>query len=310
MRPTRTLLDLVRGGFIGLVEIVPGVSGGTVALIIGLYETLIDSAGHLARGLVRGIADPLRGRGTERARQDLGAVQWGVVLPVVAGMAVAVVIAARLLAPVIEEHPEAARAFFAGLILISIAVPARMVGGRWRGREVALAVVAAVAAFIVTGVPPATIEDPPLWIVGLAAAVAICALVMPGLSGSFILLVLGLYAPTLDALNERDLAYIAVFGLGAVVGLGGFVQVLRWLLREHRRITLALMTGLMAGSLRALWPWQDDDAALLAPSGSLATPVALFVLGAALVLTLLIAETLVHRRRATAARVDQRPARS
>ncbi|WP_185973238.1 DUF368 domain-containing protein [Aeromicrobium piscarium] len=298
MRPTRTLLDVVRGGFIGLVEIVPGVSGGTVALIIGLYETLIDSAGHLARGLLRLVADPIRGRGTARARHDLSAVQWGIVLPVVVGMAVAVITAARLLAPVIEDHPVEARAFFAGLILISIAVPARMVGERWRGREVALAVLAAVAAFLVTGIPPATIEDPPLWIVGLAAAVAICALVMPGLSGSFILLVLGLYAPTLDALNDRNLAYIAVFGLGAVIGLGGFVQVLRWLLREHRRITLAIMTGLMAGSLRALWPWQTDESALLAPSGSLTMPMTLFAIGAALVLTLLIAEALVHRRRA------------
>lgn len=297
MRVTRTLLDLVRGAFIGLVEIVPGVSGGTVALIIGLYETLIDSAGHLVRGLVRLVADPLRGRGTARARADLAAVRWRIVLPVLVGMAAAALTAARLLAPFVEDHPVESRAFFAGLILVSIAVPARMVGGRWRRREVLLALVAGSAAFVLTGIPPATISDPHLGVVALAAAAAICALVVPGLSGSFILLILGLYSPTLDAVNDRDLAYIAAFGLGAVIGLAAFVQVLRWLLERHHRITLAIMTGLMAGSLRALWPWQDDDSSLSAPSGSLTTPLALFVVGAALVLSILLAEYAVHRRR-------------
>jgi putative membrane protein len=297
VRALRMAGDVGRGGLIGLVEIVPGVSGGTVALIIGVYERLIESAGHLARGLVALILDVLRGRGTARGAHELRAVHWGLVLPVMVGMVVTVVVAASVLAPVIEEHPVQTRAFFAGLILVSIAVPARMVGGRWRPREVLLAVLAAAVAFGLTGLSPVTVEEPSLWVVALAAAVAICALVMPGLSGSFILLALGLYAPTLNALNERDLAYIAVFGLGAVIGLGAFVEVLRWLLHHHRRVTLAVMTGIMAGSLRALWPWQGDDSSLQSPTGELGPVLAVFLLGIALVAGVLVADVLVQRTR-------------
>lgn len=296
MSVTRTAAHVARGALIGLVEIVPGVSGGTVALVVGVYESLIESAGALVSGLVALVVDPLRGRGTARARAELAAVQWGLVVPILVGMAVAVLAAAALLAPVIEEHPVGTRAFFCGLIVVSIAIPARMVGGRWRAREVGSALAAAVVAFVLTGLPPANVDEPALWIVALAAAVAICALVMPGLSGSFVLLAIGLYEPTLAAVNERNLTYVAAFGLGAVIGLGLFVEVLRWLLRHHHRITLAVMTGVMAGSLRALWPWQDADGGLSSPSGDLAVPIMLFVLGAAVVTAFLVSAGGLTRR--------------
>lgn len=293
----RTLLDLARGGAIGAVEIVPGVSGGTIALIIGVYETLIDSAGRVVRGAVYLAADGVRGRGLARTRQELADVRWGALVPLLVGMVLAVLIAARLLAPFVEDHPVEARALFAGLVVVSIAVPARMVGGRWTGLELLAAAATAVAAFVATSLPPATIDNPPLWAVAGAAAIAICALVMPGISGSFLLLAMGLYAPTLDAVNERDLGYIAVFAAGATVGLALFVQALRWLLLHRRRITLAVMTGAMVGSLRALWPWQDDDGTVLAPSAPVDRPVMFFVAGAIVVLAALVVEALVQRSR-------------
>lgn len=297
MRPGRRLIDLVRGALIGVVEVAPGVSGGTVALLVGVYDDLIGSAGHLVRGVVRGGSDLVRGQGTRRARQHFGAVSWAVVVPVGIGMVLAVVSASAVVAPLFDEHPVETRALFAGLVVASIAVPARMVGDRWRAREVLTALGAAVLAFALTSIPSSAPLEPSPVVIVLSAAVAVCALVMPGLSGSFVLLTIGMYAPTLAAVNERDLAYLGLFLLGAVVGLGSFVSGLQWLLEHRRRVTLAVMTGLMAGSLRALWPWQTDTGQVLAPSGGLLVPGALFVVG------LVVVSAVVHASRVRAREV-------
>ena len=292
------MFHAVRGALIGIVEVVPGVSGGTVALIIGIYEDLIDSAGHLARGVVRAVLDLPRGRGGRAAVEHLRQVKWPVVLPAGVGMLIAVVVAAGVLGPLLAEHPVQTRALFTGLIAASIVVPVRMVGRRWLPREVVLAVVAAAAAFVLTGLPRLDPVDPPLVVVAVAAAVAVSALVLPGLSGSFLLLVMGLYAPTLAAVNDRDLVYLGVFALGAALGLGAFVSVLQWLLSERRGLTLAVMAGLMTGSLRALWPWQTEDGTAVAPDTDLTVPITLFVVGLVVVIVMLLAEAAVVGRRA------------
>lgn len=295
----RVLIDVVRGALIGVVEVIPGVSGGTVALIVGVYETLIDGAGHLARAVARLVTDGLRGRGTERAREHFRAVHWTVMIPVGIGMLIAVVVGASVIAPLVEDHPVETRAIFAGLIAASLIVPIRMTGQRWRPVDVAIAVVAACVSFAAMSFPSLSpAADPALVLVGLAAAVAICALVLPGVSGSYLLLAFGLYAPTLDAVNDRNLVYIAVFGLGAIAGLGVFVPILQWLLANARRITLVIMTGLMAGSLRLVWPWQnEDESALLAPvSSEWPLALGLFVLGIVIVAALLITEAVLQRR--------------
>lgn len=293
------MFHAVRGALIGIVEVVPGVSGGTVALIIGIYEDLIDSAGHLARGMVRAVLDLPRGRGGRAAVEHLRQVKWPVVLPAGVGMLIAVVVAAGVLGPLLAEHPVQTRALFTGLIAASIVVPVRMVGRRWLPREVVLAVVAAAAAFVLTGLPRLDPVDPPLVVVAVAAAVAVSALVLPGLSGSFLLLVMGLYAPTLAAVNDRDLVYLGVFALGAALGLGAFVSVLQWLLSERRGLTLAVMAGLMTGSLRALWPWQTEDGTAVAPDTDLTVPITLFVAGLVVVIVMLLAEAAVVGRRTT-----------
>ena len=131
-----------------------------------------------------------------------------------------------------------------------------------------------------------------------AAAFAVCALVLPGISGSFILLTVGLYLPTMEALNNRDLGYIATFALGATIGLSLFVKLLQFLLDRFHHLTLVVMTGLMAGSLRALWPWQDDDRTLLAPARTTVLCIVLALIGAAAVITVIVIE---HRIKARAA---------
>ena len=277
------LADVVRGSLIGAAEVVPGVSGGTIALITGVYDTLIGSAATIIRALVGSF----RPDGRADRWRAVSRLPWWRVMSILLGMAAAVVVASRLLEPLITEYPEHTRAVFLGLILASIAIPLQMAGGVNSLRGMAVIVVSALATFVLTGLPPASESNPPTLVIVLAAAVAVCALVLPGVSGSFLLLTLGLYQPTIAAVNDRDLGYLGVFIVGAILGLGSFVVVLQWLLANHRRATLLVMTGLMVGSTRALWPWQTDDRVLLAPGGNWLAMAAL-VLGGIVVVAALI----------------------
>jgi putative membrane protein len=289
-----TLINALRGALIGVAEVIPGVSGGTVALIVGIYETLISAiadavtAGRRALGLTR------EGRSLGKAATGIRALPWALLVPVGLGMGIALVLGARFIEPLLEEQPVAMRALFLGLVLAGTYVPAHMVlrtpPGRWRGSEFLIVLGVAAVTFVLMGLPPGDIADPgPLAIV-LSAAVAICALVLPGVSGSFLLLTLGMYEPTIAAVNERDFAYLALFALGAVVGLAAFVSVLRWLLANRARITLVVIVGLMLGSLRALWPWQGDSRELLAPTTQVGLAITLFLVGIAIVAVLILIE--------------------
>lgn len=288
--------NLVRGGLIGTAEIIPGVSGGTVALVTGVYESLISSAGHVLSGGRMAVADVPRGAGFSRAASEFRRANWGVVLPVLIGLVCAALLAAQLLEPVLHQYPTQSRAMFFGLVLASLWVPISMVEWPWRLFDAGVAVVVAGLAFVLTSLPPTSVAQNPV-VVALAASVAICALVLPGVSGSFFLLTLGLYEPTISALNDRDLGYIATFGLGAVIGLALFVKVLQWLLDHRRRMTLVVMTGVMAGCLRALWPWQDSGRGLLAPTEDVVSSTVFFVLGVVVVVGMLVVEHLAAKGR-------------
>ena len=293
------IVNLVRGILIGIAEVSPGVSGGTVALIVGLYRRLIDAIADVVLAGRRLVT------GQRREAVDLiKHLPWSMLIPVAVGMGAAVIIGARILEPLLETHPEQMRALFFGLVAAGVLVPLgilrRTAPGGIDIKAGVLIVIAAVAAVILTGLPPATVTDPPLITVFFAAAVAICALVLPGVSGSFLLLSFGLYEPTITAVNERNLAYLAVFALGAIFGLAIFVSVLRWLLDHHTRITMAIIVGLMIGSLRALWPWQDGDRGLLPPSSDIVSVLLLAVAGAAIVGVLLWIERRLHLTEAEA----------
>ncbi len=260
-----SLLNGLRGFLIGLAEIVPGVSGGTVALIVGVYQTLIRSASSLVQALMAGLLS-----GPSASRDSWRDISWSIVVPVGVGMVTGILLGAWLLEPVLEDYPVLTRAVFAGLILASLWVPLQMVGSRWTPALALAALASASAVFFALGLPAAALPSDSLFWVAPAAALAVCALVLPGVSGSYLLLTLGMYEPTLSAVNDRDVAYLAVFVLGAFLGLGLFVRGLKWLLANHFAITLAIMTGLMLGSLRALWPWQGPTGELLAPGSDVA----------------------------------------
>lgn len=299
------LFNVFRGALMGAAEVIPGVSGGTVALVVGIYDRLIISAGHTVSGVRLAATDLPRGKGGRRAAEEFRNVHWRLVLAVLAGMFAAVIVAAKLVAPLVESHPEHAFGLFFGLVLASLYVPYMGSGRRWTPANYLLALVVAAGAFVLTGLPPTEITDPhPLIIVG-AAAVAITALVLPGVSGSFMLLAFGLYTVTINAVNERDFGYLGLFALGAVLGLAFFVKLLQWLLEHHHHLTLVVMTGLLAGSLRALWPWQpweEERRILLAPSGDVLIPAGMLLLGMAIVIGVL----LVERRRTHSANARPR----
>lgn len=261
----RTVANLARGVLIGIAEIIPGVSGGTVALIVGVYQSVIGAASHVVRSFTLLFSES----GRRRIPSELANIRFVIVVPVLVGMVVGIFTGAALIEPVIVAYPVETRAVFAGLILASLWVPFTMVGSGWNLRMVGLAALGATASFVFTGLPVLANASESLWWVAPAAAVAVCALVLPGVSGSFLLVTLGMYEPTLAAVNDRDFGYLGVFVLGAVLGLSAFVGVLQWLLEHRRVLTLVVMTGLMAGSLRALWPWQGEGRELLAmPEGS------------------------------------------
>ncbi|MCB7135125.1 DUF368 domain-containing protein [Cellulosimicrobium marinum] len=293
--------NAVRGGLVGAAESVPGISGGTIALVVGLYDDLIDAASqllHAARELVTGV---VRRRGVGPALGALRAVDWPLLVPVLLGMVVVLLLSLQLVAPLLESNPVPVRSVFFGMIVVSVAVPLRLMPGRFRVLDGVLLAVAAVVGFLLTSLPPGQVDDPSLWLVFLGAAVAINALVLPGVSGSFVLLAMGLYVPVQEAVSDRDLAFVGTFVLGAAIGLGSFVKLLQWLLHHRRQATMAVLAGLMIGSLRALWPWQTEDGTLLAPTGSVLGPVLLALAGAAVVLVAMVWEARVTRRAAVRA---------
>jgi putative membrane protein len=281
----RHLTDVLRGFLMGCAEVVPGISGGTVALIVGIYDRLLGSMSAAVK-----LAVAILRRDAPARRAAWAEIDFRLLIPLLAGMAVALLIGARVIPPLLERYPEGSSALFFGLILGSLVVPWRMWEQR-RGGHWPVLLVATLLAFLLTGIPEREIADPAKPAVFFAAAIAICALTLPGVSGSYLLLAMGLYAPTLAAVDNRDIGYLAVFAAGALVGLALFARTLSHLLLHHRNVTVAALLGLMIGSLRALWPWSTEDGTLLAPPAESSEwlPILLMaLLGVAVVATLLV----------------------
>ena len=261
------ILNLIRGALIGAAELSPGISGGTVALIIGIYERALHNADKIVK-------------------RKFAQVEWLFIAFIGLGMVAAVFGLSGLISTFVAENFSLSHSLFAGMVLISVWVPFSMIDkqDRRNPKYYLFALASAVLIFIVTGFTSNQVEDPNLFFVFLAAAVAICALVMPGASGSLVLLMLGMYEPVLRAVSELDIAVILVFMAGALCGVVFIVRFLNYMLENHRSPTLFVMTGFLLGSLRALWPFGEDQDASLMPM------IGMFVLGIAIVLAFLIAD--------------------
>ena len=240
-----------RGLAMGVAEIVPGVSGGTIAFITGVYDELVRALGSFTAVSPRAL---LRGGWREIARRH----HLAFLATLGAGMVVSFLVVARFLEPLLETHAAHLYGFFLGLIAASVlqvgrtAVAAAPEGGLWT-----LAVLALVGLGAGLGVAlltePASQADAGLPVFFLAGAAAAVAWILPGVSGAFVLLLLGLYKPMVAAVNAGDLPLLVVFGAGLGLGVVSFSRLLAWLLRRMRAPLLALLTGLMAGSLLLLW---------------------------------------------------------
>lgn len=244
----------------GIADVIPGVSGGTIALILGIYTRLIQAIRNVDLHLLRATFG--LGRWSPGSRQVFAA-QWrridGTFLILLAtGIGMAIIVASTAITYLLDHHAVVTFSVFFGLILASALIPWSMLKRRGPRQVVAL-IVGVVAAYVFTGLP--LVASPAdLWFVPVAAAFAICAMILPGVSGAFLLLVIGMYAPTLQAVHDRDVAYLGLFILGAAAGLLAFSRLLGKLLDRHHDATFATLTGLMVGSLRRLWPFKADSA--------------------------------------------------
>jgi putative membrane protein len=273
-----TFAALVRNAAYGLLmgsaDVIPGVSGGTMALIVGVYERLvraISTAVSLGLALLRLDID--------EARAHWAAMPWGLVLPLAGGIGLAIAVGAHLIPSLMAAYPAQMQGLFLGLVAASLLIPARRMH-RVTGTYVGLGLCAALLAFYLTGLPVLEATDPGLPRVFLSAAVAICAMILPGVSGAFLLKALGMYTPTLVALKSLHAPYVLTFMAGAALGLGAFAKLLDWLLTHRHDATMAVLIGLIAGALRSLWPF-------VGPNRSLQWPTSADPVGSVLILTLI-----------------------
>lgn len=260
-----SLLKNLLGGFLmGTADLIPGVSGGTIALILGIYERLVASVKQASSAL---------GSLLRLAWADMGdhlrRVDWSLVIPLGVGILSAVVLLSSFLERQLQARPVILAAAFFGLVLASTVFAWRMIR-RPAARHGLIALAVGAVLFIVLGATGSeTVADPGLLVFFGSGAVAVCAMILPGISGSLTLVLLGMYGAALGAVTSRDYASILALVAGAAVGLALFSQFLNWALDRHHDTVLAGMVGLLAGSLRILWPWPDglESPALGAPGG-------------------------------------------
>lgn len=238
----------------GIAEVIPGVSGGTIAFITGIYEKLLDTIKAFEPGLISVFKkEGIKGVWT--------AVNGNFLVNLLIGMALGVVVGVFGVTHLLENYPVLLWAFFFGLIIASAIYVGKQVT-QWKAVEVVALVAGTVIAYLITIAVPSE-GNTALWFVFISGAIAISALILPGISGSFILLLMGMYTfiiPTvknaLKTLELESLMVMAVFGMGCLVGLMTFARVLSWTFKHYRNITLAALTGFMLGSLNKIWPWR------------------------------------------------------
>ena len=249
---------VARGFLMGAADIVPGVSGGTIALIVGINERLVRSIragssmiGHALRADWSG------------SRRWFREVEWGFLTALVAGILLAILSLTRILESLLHDYPEEMAGLFLGLIAGSVVIAWRLVGS-WNALRLLALLGSALLVFLLLGLREGTSDEtvgqlanPALWAFFAAGAIAVCALILPGVSGSFLLVVLGMYGPVLDAVNDREWLSLFVLLIGMVTGLALFSQLLNWSLQNYHDNVMAALIGLMMGSVRVLWPWPD-----------------------------------------------------
>jgi putative membrane protein len=263
----------VTGFVMGTADIIPGVSGGTIAFISGIYEELLTAI-KTVTGTTLGLLVRFR------LREAYNSVPFRFLLPLGLGLATALFSLAGLLTYLLENHSAFVWAFFFGLVGASTYIVAKRVV-RWTITDYVAFIGAAVFAFLLVGGSAIQLPHTAV-IIFLSGAIAICAMILPGISGSFILVLLGQYTHVLASVTNFDFVTLGIFSLGTLVGISFFSRILSWLFAHHHDVSVAILSGFMLGSLRKIWPFAGGDASMY-----LSVRIWLLIaLGAAIVLVL------------------------
>ena len=240
--------NFLKGMAMGAADIVPGVSGGTIALLTGIYERLI--------GAIKSVGWDtlvmLKQKGIKAAWQQIDGT---FLLSILTGALTSIILLSKVLHYLIEHHPIVLWSFFFGLVLASVVYVAKQVTSWKPVHGIWLVLGTCIAALIsLSSASEINVSALSLFIAG---AIAICAMILPGISGSFILLLMGMYAPVLTAVKSFDLVSISIFAGGCLIGIMLFSRFLSWVLQHFHNATMALLSGFMLGALVKLWPWKE-----------------------------------------------------
>ncbi|MFY0644101.1 MAG: DUF368 domain-containing protein [Bacteroidia bacterium] len=259
------LSTALKGAAMGIAEVIPGVSGGTIAFITGIYERLLLAIRSIQPSLIKTFKE-------EGFKAVLNKIDFYFLVKLFFGMVVGFGLGLFLITHLLENHPILIWSFFFGLILASIPLVAREVK-QWNWKLIALLILGTVFVYWITIAAPSQGNES-LWFVFISGLLAVSALMLPGLSGSFVLLLLGMYTVIMPAIKSfiespfgPETTMLIVFGLGLIVGIFSFARVLSWTFERYRNQTLALLTGFLLGSLNKVWPWQQVLSTRVGSSG-------------------------------------------
>ena len=256
------LIITLKGLAMGAADVVPGVSGGTIAFISGIYQELIDSINNVNLSVLK----TLKKDGLKAAWQQ---VNGGFLLALLSGIFISVLTFSKIITHLLQDHPILVWSFFFGLIIASIALIWKETSN-WKVVDILALVIGIVLSYYITIARPVSSPDS-YWYIFLSGFIAIIAMILPGISGAFILLLMGSYETVIGTINKFregivkfDMAILgdamlklSVFALGAIIGLKSFSKILHWMFEKHKNTTLALLIGFMAGSLNKVWPWKQ-----------------------------------------------------
>ena len=232
----------------GAADVVPGVSGGTIAFITGIYEELINSIKSINLKTIKLLLG-------FKIAEFWKTINGNFLLSVVLGIAISIFSLAKVMEYLLNHYPILTWSFFFGLIVASIVYVAKTIK-KWNVATILPGILGILIAYFITIISP-TEANTAYWFIFLSGAIAICAMILPGISGSFILVLLGMYKFILEAVGNLQFAIIFTFLAGAIIGIIAFSNVLSWLLRNYHNHTVALLTGFMVGSLNKIWPWKQ-----------------------------------------------------
>jgi len=243
------IIIFLKGLAMGAADVVPGVSGGTIAFISGIYEELIDTINSININTLK----ILKNNGFKAAYRS---INGNFLFALLLGIGISIMSLAKLIKWMLENEPILLWSFFFGLVLASVFFVGKQIRN-WNAVKILMLIIGTSLGYYITILPAMATHETPAWFLFISGALAICAMILPGISGSFILLLLGAYKPVIEALDHRDIKTLLIVGIGAIVGLLTFSRLLKWLFDKHKYVTLAVLTGFIAGSLNKIWPWKE-----------------------------------------------------